>query len=91
MIVSTLVTLLVSTGITINQFQQIQKNQEMQNSEQKLQNARLTEISNKQIVGLQDIATLKTNVQTVDNSVRNLDGRVLVIERTFIEPAKRGK
>lgn len=82
---------LVNTGVMYQQFAQVKQNQEIQSADQKALNAKLTEISNKQIGGLQDISTLKTNVQALDSGVRNLDGRVLVIERTFIEPAKRGK
>jgi cell division protein FtsL len=89
MLVSTLVTLLVSMGMIYQQFTEVRKNQEVQSVEQKSVNARLTEISNKQIGGLQDIAALKTNVQGIGEKVQAIDGRVLVIERTFIEPAKK--
>lgn len=82
---------LVNTGIMYQQFNEVKRNQEVQSVDQKAINARLTEISNKQIGGLNDIANLKTNVQAVGEKVQAIDGRVLVIERTFIEPVKRGK
>lgn len=83
---SWLITILVgglfSTGMSYRQFQEVLKNQETSSIEQKALAAKVTEMREKQIGGLQDIQTLKTNVQAIDN-------RVLVIERIFIEQPKR--
>jgi hypothetical protein len=76
---------LVNTGIMYQQFDQVKKNQADSKEEQKAQAAKLSEFREKQITGLADIQVLKGNVQ-------NLDARVLVIERVFIErPAKEAK
>lgn len=73
---------LFNTGMTYQQFTEVRKNQEISSTEQKLLAAKVTEMREKQIGGLQDIQTLKSNVH-------NLDNRVLVIERIFIEQPKR--
>jgi hypothetical protein len=76
---------LFNTGIMYQQFQELKKSLGESREEQKVQSARLTEFREKQITGLADIQVLKGNVQ-------NLDARVLVIERVFIErPAKEAK
>jgi hypothetical protein len=75
---------LFNTGIMYQKFDQVMKNQEESARDQKSANGKITEMREKQIVGLQDIQTLKTNVQAIDN-------RVLVIERVFIEQPKRSK
>lgn len=74
---------LFNTGIMYQKFDQVMKNQDDSAKAQSVANSQITAIREKQIVGLQDIATLKTNVQAIDN-------RVLVIERIFIEQPKRG-
>lgn len=73
---------LLSLGINWQQFQQIKEAQQEGKDEQKALSAKLSEFREKQIGGLQDIQVLKNNVQ-------NLDSRVLVIERIFIEKPQR--
>lgn len=73
---------LFNIGMTYRQFQEVLNNQEISSAEQKRLASQVTEMREKQIGGLQDIQTLKTNVQAIDN-------RVLVIERIFIEQPKR--
>jgi hypothetical protein len=69
---------LLSLGVNYQQFQQIKQAQQEGKEEQKAMSAKLSEFREKQIGGLQDVQVLKTNVQ-------NLDSRVLVIERIFID------
>jgi hypothetical protein len=69
---------LVSLGVNWGQFQQIKEAQREGKDELKAVSARLSEFREKQIGGLQDVQVLKSNVQ-------NLDSRVLVIERIFID------
>lgn len=74
---------LFNTGMTYQQFTEVRKNQEISSAEQKHLTAKVNDMREKQVEGIQDIQTLKRDVQTIDN-------RVLVIERIFIEQPKRG-
>lgn len=69
---------LVNTGVMYQQFQEVRKTQEEVKEELKQQALRLAEFREKQIASLADIQVLKGNIQ-------NLDNRVLVIERIFVE------
>lgn len=76
---------LIQAGIMYQQFQVIIKSQNESREELRVQSARLNDFREKQIAGLNDIKVLQGNVQ-------NLDARVLVIERIFIErPPKEPK
>lgn len=69
---------LVNTGVMWQQFQEVQKRLEETRVAEITTATRLSEFREKQIGGLQDIEVLKS-------TVKNLDSRVLVIERVFIE------
>jgi hypothetical protein len=75
---------LINAGIMYSQFQVVIKAQAESKDELKAQASRLGEFREKQIGGLADIQVLKSNVQ-------NLDARVLVIERIFIEQPKQAR
>ena len=74
---------LFNTGYVFSEFRKVQANQEDAKLLLAAQVVKMAEIREKQIVGLQDIEALK-------GVTKNLDGRVLIIERVLIDRSFAG-
>jgi len=90
-IVSIVVVGLFNIGINYQQFAQVKEKIAEQGAEQRQTTSTMRQLREDQIRSIEDVRSIKNNMQGLETNVRNLDGRVLVIERTFIEPSKKGK